>query len=296
MTWASAAMIGAARPRLDACGARWRLRSLVAMGHDANRIADALQTSPRLIQSLLRGETAEVEPEFRDLVCQLWNAWWDKRPPERTRTERRQAGAARRRAEQHGWCPPLGLDEDEVDEPGYRPYSRYREAIGTGIAGDFHPIEQHRKTSGGRHERERQAASYFAESKPPGAAGSSSTTRASSGDTGQRDLASRPAGDCLAVTNASGAGPLAISLGGRERADRRTGGQAVMSKHDVVVKWRPDVSGMPSRGPLSCPIDLCRHAFAIHDGSAGLAGGFVSLASSPRPPTADQQRSDQWIA
>jgi hypothetical protein len=37
-----------------------------------------------------------------------------------------------------GWCPPLGLDEDELDEPGYRPYSRYRAAAGTGTAGEFH--------------------------------------------------------------------------------------------------------------------------------------------------------------
>jgi len=134
----SADLIGTALLRLDAGGAMWRLRSLVAMGHDASRIGHALQVHPKAIQKLLRGETAEVEPGLRDLVCQLWNAWWDKRPPERTRTERRLASTARRRAEQHGWCPPLGLDEDELDEPGYRPYSRYREASGTGVAADFH--------------------------------------------------------------------------------------------------------------------------------------------------------------
>src|SRR5262245_45752373 len=118
----------------------WRLRSLVAMGHDASRIADALQASPKVIQKLLRGGTAEVTPELRDLACTLWNAWWDKRPPERTRTEHGLASAARRRAQLHDWCPPLGLDEDQLDEPGYRPYSCYRHATGTGIATDFHPL------------------------------------------------------------------------------------------------------------------------------------------------------------
>jgi len=140
----SHATIHAALPRLDAGGTMWRLRSLVAMGHGASRIAHALQASPQVVQKLLRGEVPDVTPEFRDLACELWNAWWDKRPPERTRTERRLASAARRRAQRHDWCPPLGLDEDQFDEPGYRPYSRYRHATGTGIATDFHPITPRR--------------------------------------------------------------------------------------------------------------------------------------------------------
>ena len=140
----SAHPTGTAVLRLDAGGTMWRLRSLVAMGHDANRIALALQESPKAIQKLLRGETADVTLELGDLTCELWNAWWDKRPPERTCTERRLASAARRRAQRHDWCPPLGLDEDQFDEPGYRPYSRYRDATGTGVAMDFHPITARR--------------------------------------------------------------------------------------------------------------------------------------------------------
>jgi hypothetical protein len=105
---------------------------------------------PAVIQQLLRGEADAVTPELRDLACQLWDAWWDKRPPERTLGERRKARLARRRAETEGWCPPLGLDEDELDEPGYRPYSRYRPATGTGIAGEFRPTtprDGHRASS-----------------------------------------------------------------------------------------------------------------------------------------------------
>ena len=59
--------------------------------------------------------------------------------PSRPAASAGQPAAARRRAERCGWCPPLGLDEDELDEPGYRPYSRYREATGTGTAGEFVP-------------------------------------------------------------------------------------------------------------------------------------------------------------
>jgi hypothetical protein len=125
--------------RLHAGGTTWRLRSLVAMGHSINGIARALQVQPGIVQRLVRGDSATVSAELHDIACQLWNAWWDKRPPERTPSQRREARIARRRAERMNWCPPLGLDEDELDEPGYRPYSRYRAAFGSGIADDFLP-------------------------------------------------------------------------------------------------------------------------------------------------------------
>jgi hypothetical protein len=126
--------------RVDATGTMWRMRSLVAMGHDGTRIAHALAVSPHTIRKLLRGEEDHVSADLRDLACQLWNAWWDKRPAERTRDERRAAASARHQAQRRGWCTPLGLDEDELDEPGYRPYSRYRPAAGTGIAAEFRPV------------------------------------------------------------------------------------------------------------------------------------------------------------
>ncbi len=128
-----------ANTRLDAGGTTWRLRSLIAMGHDSSRIARALNVRPKVIQKLVRGDTTTVSPEFRGLACQLWNAWWDKRPPETTRSRRRAASAARRRAERNSWPAAAGLDEDELDEPGYRPFSRYRPAVGTGTATGFRP-------------------------------------------------------------------------------------------------------------------------------------------------------------
>jgi hypothetical protein len=83
---------------VDAGGTMWRLRSLVAMGHDTSRIARALRTRPRLIRDLVRGEVKTVSPQLRDMAFQLWGAWWDKRPPERTPTECRAATRARHRA------------------------------------------------------------------------------------------------------------------------------------------------------------------------------------------------------
>ncbi len=133
---------------VDSGGTMWRLRSLVAMGHDATRIAHALHLPSQTVDKILRGETVGVTHTIRELVRQLWDAWWDKRPPEKSRGQRRAAAAARRRAERFGWCPPLGLDEDELDEPGYRPYSRYRAATGTGVAGEFLPYSPAPETRG----------------------------------------------------------------------------------------------------------------------------------------------------
>ena len=131
-----------ASTRPDAGGTTWRLRSLIAMGHDSTRIARAMNVRAHTIQKLVRGEAATVSPEVRDLACQLWDAWWDKRPPEATRSQRHAAAAARRRAERSGWPAAAGLNEDELDEPGYRPFSSYRPAEGTGIAGDFRPAAE----------------------------------------------------------------------------------------------------------------------------------------------------------
>jgi hypothetical protein len=136
---AATGLAAATAANVDAGGTMWRLRSLVAMGHDVRRIADALRVRPDAIQAIVCDEAETVSSRFRDLTCQLWDAWWDKRPPERTRSDRGRAGAARRQAELAGWCTPLGLDEDQLDEPGYRPYARYRAATGTGTAGEFRP-------------------------------------------------------------------------------------------------------------------------------------------------------------
>ncbi|HET7015981.1 MAG TPA: hypothetical protein VFI65_18810 [Streptosporangiaceae bacterium] len=122
-------------------GTAWRLRSLVAMGHSATRIAGALGVRVESVQKLLRGDAALIGADLRRLASQLWEAWWDKRPPETTAAERRAAAEARRRAETHNWCAPVGLDEDQLDEPGYRPYCRYRPASGSGVADDFQPAD-----------------------------------------------------------------------------------------------------------------------------------------------------------
>jgi hypothetical protein len=130
---------GRQRRRVDAGGTRLRLRALAVMGHTSARIARAAGVSDQAIQKLTRGAVKTVSPPLRDRVAEVYDAWWDKRAPERTRAERTAATAARRRAIAGNWCAAAALDDDELDIPGYRPAQGWRPARGTGVAADIHP-------------------------------------------------------------------------------------------------------------------------------------------------------------
>jgi hypothetical protein len=131
------ASVGGPRSRVDAGGARLRLRALHVMGHGSARIARALDVREETIQRLVRGDTPVVSPNLRNAIADLYDAWWDKRAPERTRAERAAATAARRRACAGNWCAAAALDDYQLDTPGYRPRSRWRPATGTGVAADI---------------------------------------------------------------------------------------------------------------------------------------------------------------
>ena len=134
------------RDRLDAGGTRLRLRALHVMGHGSARISRALGVREETIQRLVRGDTPTIGGPLRDAVAALYDAWWDKRAPERTRAERAAATRARRRAAAGNWCAGAALNDDQLDVPGYRPRAGYRSATGTGVAADIRlPVRYRRK-------------------------------------------------------------------------------------------------------------------------------------------------------
>ncbi len=133
------------RARVDAGGARLRLRALHVMGHGSARIARALGVREATIRRLVRGDARTVSAQLRDTIAALYDAWWNKRAPVRTRFERAAATAARRKAIAGNWCAGAGLDDDELDTPGYRPASGWKHATGTGVAPDIRPPARVRK-------------------------------------------------------------------------------------------------------------------------------------------------------
>jgi hypothetical protein len=136
------------RDRIDAGGSRLRLRALHVMGHGSARIARALGVRPQAITELVSGSAATVSPHLRDAVVTVYEAWWDKRAPTRTRAERTAATAARKRAIAGNWCAPAALDDDQLDIPGYRPQYGWKPATGTGIAPDIVPPGRHLRRRG----------------------------------------------------------------------------------------------------------------------------------------------------
>ena len=134
------------RDRLDAGGTRLRLRALQVMGHGSARIARALGVREETVGRLVRGDARSISPPLRDAVAGLYDAWWDKRAPERTRAERAAAARARRRAAAGNWCAGAALNDDQLDVPGYRPRAGYRPATGTGVAADIRlPVRRYRR-------------------------------------------------------------------------------------------------------------------------------------------------------
>jgi hypothetical protein len=125
--------------RLDAGGTRLRLRALHVMGHGSARIARAAGVHPVTIRHLVRGEARTVSAQLRDAIAGLYDLWWDKRAPARTRVERAAATAARNRAMAGDWCAAAALDDDWLDIPGYQPEYGWKPATGTGTAPDIHP-------------------------------------------------------------------------------------------------------------------------------------------------------------
>ena len=137
------------RARLDAGGTRLRLRALHVMGHGSARIARALGVREMTIRALVTGDARTISPKLRDKITDLYDTWWDKRAPERTRAERGAATAARRRAIAGNWCAAAALDDDQLDIPGYRPQYGWKPATGTGVAPDILPAARHHRRKKG---------------------------------------------------------------------------------------------------------------------------------------------------
>ena len=127
------------RPPLKAAGIRLRLRALHVMGHGSTRIARATGAHPTTIRRIVRGDTKTISAQLYDAIIAVYDAWWDKRAPTRTRSERAAATVARKRAIAGNWCAAAALDDDLLDLPGYLPRQGWKPATGTGIAPDICP-------------------------------------------------------------------------------------------------------------------------------------------------------------
>jgi hypothetical protein len=129
--------------RCDAGGTRLRLQALGVMGHTPTRAAQAAGLNPTYIREIAAGRVPEVPRKVRNAVAEIYREWWDKTPPEGTPNAQRAVSAVQRRAERERWVAPMGLDDDRLDVPGYRPAPRAQlQAEGTGTAAETIEIER----------------------------------------------------------------------------------------------------------------------------------------------------------
>ena len=91
------------------------------MGHGSARIARALGVREMTIRAIVRGDTPTVSTRLRDEITDLYDAWWDRRAPERNRFERAAATAARRRAIAGTGAPALALTTTNSTSPATAP-------------------------------------------------------------------------------------------------------------------------------------------------------------------------------
>jgi hypothetical protein len=115
-----------AATRRDAAGSRLRLRALTAIGYPSVSLAAQLGIAPSTVRELARGHARTISPELHRAVAALYDELWDQPPVQQTGAQRRAVAAARARAARNGWPAPMGLDDDQIDEPGYRPRALWR--------------------------------------------------------------------------------------------------------------------------------------------------------------------------
>ena len=157
-----------ARARVDAGGTRLRLRALHVMGHGSR--ADRPRRRGQPGDRPRASSAATPAPSARGCatpVTAVYDAWWDKRAPERTPAASAAAAtAARRRAIAGNWCAGAALDDDQLDIPGYQPAHGWRPAQGTGTATDLPlALRRHRNHRPGSHRRPQAGPAHPARSE-----------------------------------------------------------------------------------------------------------------------------------
>jgi hypothetical protein len=113
---------------IDATGTRRRVQALVACGWPQAWLARELGVKPANLSAMMRGFRGQslVRASTAAAVRALYDRLWDVPPPQNTPRAVADVGRARALAAAKGWVPPLGWDDDKIDDPSARPAVRVR--------------------------------------------------------------------------------------------------------------------------------------------------------------------------
>lgn len=116
------------RPRIvDATGTRRRLQALYAAGWTWRAITARYGTTEGTARNHARGPTCTATTARK--VAALYTELADLEPAAGTPAELRARNAARRRAREAGWVPPIAWDDDTLDDPTAKPYAGERVTV-----------------------------------------------------------------------------------------------------------------------------------------------------------------------
>ena len=106
-------------------GAQRRLQALLNRSWSLPTIANVTgMRTPQLARAL--DNSATITPKLAAEIRTAYDLLWIAEPPRATQAERDLGDAARSRAEDCGWPPPLAWDDDQIDQPEGRPADGWR--------------------------------------------------------------------------------------------------------------------------------------------------------------------------
>jgi hypothetical protein len=104
-------------------GTQRRIRALFALGWFDTSIEAATGVPAGKLRRA-RLDRQSIRPDLAASVAGAYEALWNREPPRQTAGQQGEANAARAYARRWGWAPPMGWDDDLIDDPAYRPPAR----------------------------------------------------------------------------------------------------------------------------------------------------------------------------
>lgn len=105
---------------IDGTGTRRRVQALIALGWSQTKLAKRIGWTTRNFGYLANGERP-VQVKTAKAVRDLYDELWDVEPPHATSGDKGAYHRSLHYAAQRGWVPPMGWDDDTIDDPQATP-------------------------------------------------------------------------------------------------------------------------------------------------------------------------------
>lgn len=102
---------------VDATGAKRRVEALMTLGYDTHQIAAGIGLARNNVSRLLNNHRTEVRRETHEAIVRFYDQAWQT-PSTHRYIKRTKALAAKR-----GYVPPMGWDDDSIDDPLAEPFT-----------------------------------------------------------------------------------------------------------------------------------------------------------------------------